>query len=73
MRCGDVKGLLEVYVDNELRSDESAAVHAHVHGCVSCRLRMADLESLKQMVRRAPYYGAPPHLRAQLARSRSRQ
>jgi anti-sigma factor RsiW len=70
VRCGDVKGVLEVYVDHELRSDESAAVHAHVHGCVSCRLRMADLESLKRMVRQAPYYVAPPHLRAQLTRSR---
>jgi anti-sigma factor RsiW len=33
---------------------------------------MADLESLKQTVRRAPYFVAPPHLRAQLARSRPR-
>jgi anti-sigma factor RsiW len=33
---------------------------------------MADLESLKQTVRRAPYYLTPPHLRAQLARSRPR-
>jgi anti-sigma factor RsiW len=72
VRCGDVKGVLEVYVDHELGSAESAAVHAHVHGCVPCRLRMADLESLKQMVRRAPYYVAPPQLRAQLARSRPR-
>ena len=72
MRCGDVKSLLEVYVDHELGSAESAAVHAHVHGCVPCRLRMADLESLNQMVRRAPYYVAPPHLRAQLARSQPR-
>ena len=72
MRCGDVKSLLEVYVDHELGSAESAAVHAHVHGCVPCRLRMADLESLKQTVRRAPYYVAPPHLRAQVAGSRPR-
>jgi anti-sigma factor RsiW len=72
VRCDDVIGVLEVYVDHELRSDESAAVHAHVHGCIPCRLRMADLESLKQTVRRAPYYVAPPHLRAQLARSRPR-
>jgi anti-sigma factor RsiW len=72
VRCGDVKGVLEVYVDHELGSAESAAVHAHVHGCVPCRLRMADLESLKQMVRRAPYYVVPPHLRARLGRSRTR-
>ena len=72
MRCGDVIVVLGVYVDHELRPDEAAAVHAHVHGCVPCRLRMADLESLKQTVRRAPYYVAPPHLRARLARSRPR-
>ena len=72
MRCADVKGVLEVYVDHELGAAESAAVHAHVHGCVPCRLRMADLESLKHMVRRAPYYVAPPHLRARLGRSRPR-
>jgi anti-sigma factor RsiW len=72
VRCSDVIGVLEVYLDHELRSEESAAVHAHVHGCVPCRLRMADLESLKQTVRRAPYYVAPHHLRAQLTRSRPR-
>jgi len=72
MRCGEVGGLLEVYVDHELGSAESAAVHAHVHVCATCRRRMADLESLRRLIRRAPYYLAPPWLRAQRLRSQPR-
>jgi anti-sigma factor RsiW len=72
VRCGEVRALLERYVDAELASAESADVHAHVHECAVCRRGLADLELLARLIRRAPYYAAPSRLRAQLGRSRFR-
>jgi anti-sigma factor RsiW len=72
VRCGEVRSLLEMYVDAELGAAESAAVHVHVHECAVCRHELADLESLARRIRRAPYYAAPSRLRAQLGRSRFR-
>jgi anti-sigma factor RsiW len=72
VRCRDVKNLLEMYVDSELESAESAAVHAHVHECAVCRHGLGDLESLGRLIRSAPYYVAPSRLRVQLARSQFR-
>jgi anti-sigma factor RsiW len=72
VRCGEVRTLLERYVDAELGSAESAAVHAHVHECVVCRRGLADLELFGRLIRRAPYYAAPSRLKAQLGRSRLR-
>jgi anti-sigma factor RsiW len=72
VRCGEARTLLEMYVDAELGSAESAAVHAHVHQCAVCRHGLADLESLARLIRRAPYYVAPCRLRTRIARSRFR-
>jgi anti-sigma factor RsiW len=65
--CHEVGRLLDAYVDNELEPSLSAELQEHVAGCPTCSRRVADRESLGQLIRRIPYYPAPAHLRAALA------
>jgi anti-sigma factor RsiW len=53
-------------MDGEVGSAESASLQSHAAACVACRQRLMDLESLGRLVRRAPYYQAPPGLRARV-------
>jgi anti-sigma factor RsiW len=69
--CREVEGLLGAYLDGELEPTVSASVREHVDTCAACRQRLANLESLGRMVRRAPYYQAPETLRARLTPARS--
>jgi mycothiol system anti-sigma-R factor len=70
--CREVEGRLGAYLDGELEPAVSASVRAHVDACAACRQRMANLESIGRMVRRAPYYQAPETLRARLTPARRR-
>ena len=72
MDCHEVEGLLSAYLDGELEPAVSTSVGAHVNTCAACRQRLANLESVGRMVRRAPYYQAPDRLRARLTQSRTR-
>ena len=72
MDCREVEGLLGPYLDAELEPAVSASVRDHADACAACRQRLATLESIGRMVRRAPYYQAPDALRARLTDSRAR-
>ena len=72
MECREVEGLLGAFQDRELEPAVSTSVLDHVAACADCRRRLANLESIGRMVRRAPYYQAPEALRARLPRSRAR-
>jgi anti-sigma factor RsiW len=70
--CREVEGLLDAYLDSELEPAVSASVRSHLDACPGCRQRLANLESLGRLVRRAPYYQAPDVLRERLRHSRGR-
>ena len=72
MDCREVEGLLDAYQDRELEPAVSTSVRDHVEACAACRQRLANLESISRMIRRAPYYQAPDALRARLAHARTR-
>ena len=72
MECCEVEGLLGAYLDGELEPAVSTSVREHADTCATCRQRLATLESLGRMVRRAPYYQAPDTLRARLTQARPR-
>ena len=72
MDCREVEGLLDAYLDGELEPAVSTSVRNHVDACAACRERLANLESIGRMVRRAPYYQAPDALRARLTPVRPR-
>jgi anti-sigma factor RsiW len=70
--CREVEGLLDAYLDSELEPAVSNSVRGHVDACAGCRRRLANLEFIGRLVRRAPYYEAPEALRARLMPVRPR-
>ena len=72
MDCTEVAGLLGAFVDRELEPAVSTSVRDHVDTCAACRQRLAELESVGRMIRRAPYYQAPDALRARITQARTR-
>jgi anti-sigma factor RsiW len=72
VECREVEGLLGAYLDSELEPAVSTFVRDHVETCTTCRQRLANLESIGRILRRAPYYQAPDELRAQIIHARSR-
>jgi len=70
--CREVEGLLGAHRDGELDPAGATSVRDHADTCAACRQRLANLESLGRMVRRAPYYQAPDALRARLMPARTR-
>ena len=72
MDCREVEGLLGAYLDGELEPAVSTSVRDHADTCAACRERLANLESIGRIVRRAPYYQAPEALRARLTHVQTR-
>ncbi|HKC80181.1 MAG TPA: anti-sigma factor [Gemmatimonadaceae bacterium] len=72
MDCREIEGLLDAYQDRELESAVSTSVRDHLDTCAACHRRLAHVESIGRMVRRAPYYQAPDALRARLMHARPR-
>ena len=72
MECREAEGLLGAYLDGELEPAVSTSVRDHADTCAACRQRLANLESIGRMVRRAPYYQAPDGLRARVTQARTR-
>jgi anti-sigma factor RsiW len=70
VECREVEGLLGGYLDGELDPAVSMSVREHAVTCAACRERLASLESLGRMVRRAPYYQAPDGLRTRVTHAR---
>jgi len=71
VECGEVESRLGAYLDGELDPAVSTSVREHADMCAACRQRLANLESIGRMVRRAPYYPAPDALRARVMRPRT--
>jgi anti-sigma factor RsiW len=70
--CHEVEGLLDAYQDRELEPAVSTSVQDHVDACAGCRGRLANMDALGRMIRRAPYYQAPEALRARITQTRTR-
>ncbi len=66
MDCGEVRDLLHVYIDDELPPDEHRAMDEHLRQCPECARALADLQSLRQRIRRAGTYPLPSGLEQRL-------
>lgn len=54
--------LLSVFLDGEATPPEAAHVHGHLHECLRCRRRLADLNAARAAVRSLPTLEMPPGL-----------
>jgi anti-sigma factor RsiW len=68
MQCAESLRV-EAYFDQELDAVSSAAVERHIEHCPECRTLLEELGRLRADIRRdVPLAGAPPALRARIAR-----
>ena len=72
MKCHEIGRLLDAYVDNELDLRASAEISEHVDRCPPCERRLAELESIRRLVKSLPYHTAPQRLRDAVAGSMPR-
>ena len=68
-KCEDIRGLLTLYLDNELQGVERAKVEAHLTECESCASSLArELNFLNAVRESGPLYIALPALREKIER-----
>jgi len=67
MNCHESARLIDPYVDDELAAADAVSVEEHIETCALCRQRVADLESLRRLVRSLPYHAAPARVRTSIA------
>ena len=63
MTCEEVERDLDAFVDCELEAGAAAAVGAHISGCLGCRGRVDDRQTLSRLLQAAPYFAASDRLR----------
>jgi anti-sigma factor (TIGR02949 family) len=66
MNCTILREKLVEYLDGELAPDAAKDCAGHIEGCSACRARVAELQSLRAMVRRELNTPAPAGLKQKL-------
>jgi mycothiol system anti-sigma-R factor len=66
MNCREFQASLHVYVDGEIRVEETVASDAHVSECQRCRGLVEQERRFRQLLQRQPRESAPPELRARI-------
>jgi len=62
--CEESRNRIFLYLDDELRGAERAALESHAHACEACRQALAEERSFLDQVRaRSATYRAPKELR----------
>jgi predicted anti-sigma-YlaC factor YlaD len=73
MSCRLLESELDAYFDGELNAESSRVIREHLEKCSCCRGRLADRAALASLVRAAPLYSTPDHLRARVLAQTSRR
>jgi anti-sigma factor RsiW len=65
--CDDIRGRLNLYLDNELQGEERAQLELHIRDCESCRTLAAAEQRFLNAVREAqPLFIASPELQSRV-------
>ena len=62
MRCEDLQFNLSLYADNDLAKDEQAVLDEHLIHCPPCRVRLSELQALRNDLRIMPRPAVPADL-----------
>jgi len=68
MNCSEIRARLHAYVDGELTVSEITEVDVHCMECPQCAALARAEREFRLLLRRQPREGAPPELRARIAR-----
>jgi anti-sigma factor RsiW len=66
MRCFEVQGELEAYVDGELSRERTALLEQHLAGCEGCRAELARLGAVVAALESWPLVAEPAELTARV-------
>lgn len=67
MNCQESRRLLQAYADQQLPAHDAQAVGEHLAGCPACRAELAQLNSLRGMLKtHGMQHAAPEHLRRRI-------
>jgi anti-sigma factor RsiW len=66
MRCFEVQGELEAYVDGELSRERTALLERHLAGCEGCRAELARLQAVVVALESWPLMAEPAELTARV-------
>jgi anti-sigma factor RsiW len=66
MDCGEVRELLNAYVDGEMPAEEHRAVAEHMEQCENCARALASLEAMRHRILRAGDFTLPQGLETRL-------
>ena len=66
MDCVEVCDLLQPFSDDELPPEERRAIAAHLEQCMACAAALAQLQTLRDRIRRAGTHPAPAGLEARV-------
>jgi anti-sigma factor (TIGR02949 family) len=72
MTCHDTSATIDAYLDGELGADQAANIVRHLDTCAGCRRQLEERKALSALLRRMPYYEAPPQLATTITRSQQR-
>lgn len=66
MDCAEVCDLLQPFADDELPPEERRAVAAHLEQCVACAATLAQLQTLRDRIKRAGTHAVPAGLESRV-------
>lgn len=66
MKCEKIEELLSLYLENDLSSEEKAAVKNHLQTCSSCSSLLSSLEEIHESLTDFPELGVSQDLRERL-------
>jgi predicted anti-sigma-YlaC factor YlaD len=63
MNCEQIKGLLSVYLDDQLTVEQRQAIVEHLDICIECHTILEEYRSYDALLAQLPRVGPPPELR----------
>ena len=67
LKCQDIRGLMPLYLDDELQGSERVDFEKHVDRCESCHTRFESERRFLEMIRQSrPLHSAPADLRSKI-------
>jgi anti-sigma factor RsiW len=72
MTCHDVSVAIDAYLDGELGITEATDIAQHLDTCASCRRLFDERNALSALLRKMPYYDAPPQLATAITQTQQR-
>ena len=66
MRCEEIRGIISLYIDNELNEQDSNEVERHLQICEECNREYEDFLTIKKLLSETPQIQRPEYFKEEL-------